>query len=497
MSAITHILDQRRAGVLLHITSLPKGDLGEDAFRFVDFLAQTGATVWQTLPLNMPHGDDSPYQCLSAHAGNPALISLASLQTQGWLTEDDLNSVLSRDALIQKAFETFKQVGNAEAQTSFAAFCQTQSHWLDDFALFMVLRKQHQQACWHDWPNPQKLHESGAIEQIKVDSIDEINLIKFTQYLFFDQWHKLKAYANSKNMALFGDIPIFISYDSADVWAQPDLFKLDKNLNMTVVAGVPPDYFSETGQRWGNPHYRWDVMQAHGFQWWLDRMRSQNAMFDMVRIDHFRGLEAAWEIPAHEPTAIHGTWVKAPGKALLQAIANQLPTVTLVAEDLGIITPEVDALRAAFNLPGMKILQFAFDGSPDNPYLPAAIPENSVVYTGTHDNDTTLGWFSSLKNEQKQPFYRYMQSDWELNPDQIEMPNALIDLALSSKSCLAIIPMQDILHLGGDCRMNTPGTTENNWQWRFEWSQLSDEMVHEFTSAIHHYQRAPLIEVAR
>ena len=211
-----------------------------------------------------------------------------------------------------------------------------------------------------------------------------------------------------------------------------------------------------------------DGRNAHvtieSFDWWLDRMRTQNAMFDMVRIDHFRGLEAAWEIPAHEPTAIHGTWVKAPGEALLQAIVNQLPTVTLVAEDLGIITPEVDALRAAFNLPGMKILQFAFDGSPDNPYLPAAIPENSVVYTGTHDNDTTLGWFTSLSDEQKQPFYCYMQSDWALNPDQIEMPKALIDLALSSTACLAIIPMQDILHLGGECRMNTPGTTENNWQ---------------------------------
>ena len=496
MATITHILEQRRAGVLLHITSLPKGDLGEDAFRFVDFLAQTGATVWQTLPLNMPHGDGSPYQCLSAHAGNPALISLASLQTQGWLTEEDLNSVLSRDALIQKAFENFKQLGRIEAQASFAAFCQTQSHWLDDFALFMVLRKQYQHTCWHDWPAPQKLREAEAIEQIKIDFSDEINLIKFTQHLFFDQWHKLKAYANSKNIALFGDIPIFISYDSADVWAQAALFKLDENLNMTVVAGVPPDYFSETGQRWGNPHYRWDVMQANGFQWWLDRMRTQNAMFDMVRIDHFRGLEAAWEIPAHEPTAIHGTWIKAPGGALLQAIVNQLPTVTLVAEDLGIITPEVDALRASFNLPGMKILQFAFDGSPDNPYLPAAIPENSVVYTGTHDNDTTLGWFTSLSDEQKQPFYCYMQSDWQLNTDQIEMPKALIDLALSSTACLAIIPMQDILHLGGECRMNTPGTTENNWQWRFEWSQLSDEMVREFTSATHHYQRHPLIETA-
>jgi 4-alpha-glucanotransferase len=491
MAFMAHVLNQRRAGVLLHVTSLPKGDLGEDAFQFVDFLAKTGATVWQTLPLNMPHSDGSPYQCLSAHAGNPAFICLETLQRQGWLSEGDFRSALDREGLIQKAFANFNQRNLPQAQADFARFCQRQSHWLDDFSLFMVLRKQYQCSCWYDWPAPLKLHQSEAIRQAHADFADEVALVKFTQHLFFEQWHALKAYANNQHIALFGDIPIFISYDSADVWAQPELFKLDKELNMTVVAGVPPDYFSETGQRWGNPHYRWDVMEADGFQWWLARMRTQNAMFDMVRIDHFRGLEAAWEIPASEPKAIQGEWVVAPGEALLQAIKKHLPLVTLVAEDLGVITPEVDALREAFHLPGMKILQFAFDGSPDNPYLPARIPENSVVYTGTHDNDTTLGWFLSLSATQKQPFYQYMQEQLGVDESAVSMPFDLIEMAMASKAQLAIIPMQDILHLDGNHRMNTPGTVENNWLWRFDWAQLSDEMEVDFTRAVTKYGRNP------
>jgi 4-alpha-glucanotransferase len=489
-------LNQRRAGVLLHVTSLPKGDLGEDAFRFVDFLAKTGATVWQTLPLNMPHGDGSPYQCLSAHAGNPALISLEALQELGWLAEWDFRSTLDREGILRRAFANFNQLNIQHAQADFLRFCQRQSHWLDDFALFMAIRKQHQCVCWHDWPADLMLREPEAIRKAHNDFAEEIAFIKFTQHLFFEQWHALKAYANNQNIALFGDIPIFISYDSADVWAQPALFKLDEHLNMTVVAGVPPDYFSETGQRWGNPHYRWDLMQADGFQWWLARMRTQNAMFDMVRIDHFRGLEAAWEIPANEPTAIQGEWVKAPGEALLQAIKKHLPLVTLVAEDLGVITPEVDALREAFHLPGMKILQFAFDGSPDNPYLPERIRENSVIYTGTHDNDTTLGWFLSLTPEQKQPFYDYMQAHLDLDESAIQMPLTLIELALASKACLAIIPMQDILCLDGAHRMNTPGTIENNWQWRFDWSQLSAEMEAAFMQSVQKHHRNPAIKGA-
>ena len=491
MALMTHVLNQRRAGVLLHITSLPHADLGDDAYRFVDFLANTGASVWQTLPLNMPHADGSPYQCLSAHAGNPTLISLQVLVNQGWLAAGDLNSTLNHQQLLVKAFQNFNQLNLPEAQTSFIRFCKRQSHWLDDFALFMVLRQQYQCACWHDWPEALKLRHLAAIKQAHIDFVEDVALVKFVQYLFFQQWHALKEYANEHNIALFGDIPIFISYDSADVWAQPTMFKLDADLNMTVVAGVPPDYFSETGQRWGNPHYNWPAMQADGFKWWLARMRTQNAMFDMVRIDHFRGLEAAWEIPVDEPTAINGAWALAPGEALLKAITEHLPLVTLVAEDLGIITPEVDQLREAFHLPGMKILQFAFDGSPDNPYLPERITQNSVVYTGTHDNDTTLGWYLSLNDEQRQPLHHYLQ----IEAEAVKMPSALVDMALATQSNLAIIPMQDILALDSACRMNTPGTMENNWQWRFEWSQLSPQMQADFADRVNQHHRNPLAKV--
>jgi 4-alpha-glucanotransferase len=492
LSSISHLLNQRCAGVLLHITSLPGSDLGEDAFKFVDFLARAGASVWQTLPLNQPHGDGSPYQCLSAHAGSPALISLETLIKQGLLDESDLTSTLNRDDLIQKAFINFKQANIPQAHDDFISFCERQCHWLDDFSLFMALREHHQSTCWRDWPLEIRLREKDAIRQAHIDYAYKVSLIKFTQYIFFQQWHALKEYANNRNIVLFGDIPIFISYDSADVWAHPELFKLDSDLNITVVAGVPPDYFSETGQRWGNPHYKWDMMQIDGFQWWLDRMQTQNALFDMVRIDHFRGLEAAWEIPENEPTAIKGSWVKAPGKALLIAIKNHLPSVTLIAEDLGIITPEVNGLRDAFNLPGMKILQFAFDGSSDNPYLPEHIQENSVVYTGTHDNDTALGWFLNLTDDQKQLFYNYMQANFNIDKNQIQMPTEIINLALASKACLAIIPMQDILHLDSASRMNIPGTIENNWKWKFEWWQLSPEIESAFTEAIERYHRNPL-----
>ncbi len=491
MSSIPHVLNQRRVGVLLHITSLPGSDLGEDAFKFIDFLATAGASVWQTLPLNQPHGDGSPYQGLSAHAGNPALISLETLRKQGWLDESDLSSTLDREDLIQKAFANFKQSNIPQAHDDFISFCELQCHWLDDFSLFMALREHHQRTCWRNWPLQIRLREKDVIRQAHIDYADKESLIKFTQYIFFQQWHALKEYANNQNIVLFGDIPIFISYDSSDVWAHPELFKLDYDLNMTVVAGVPPDYFSETGQRWGNPHYDWDVMQMDGFQWWLDRMRTQNAMFDMVRIDHFRGLEAAWEIPENETTAIKGSWVKAPGEALLNAIKNHLPAVTLVAEDLGIITPEVNALRDAFNLPGMKILQFAFDGSSNNPYLPEHIPENSVVYTGTHDNDTTLGWFLNLTDDQKQPFYSYMLDHLNVDKNVIQMPTEMINLALASKACLAIIPMQDILNLDSASRMNIPGTMENNWEWKFEWWQLNTEMKNAFSEAIERYHRNP------
>ena len=491
LAYIPHVLEQRRAGVLLHITSLPKGDMGQDAFKFVDFLSRVGATVWQTLPLNMTHADGSPYQCLSAHAGNPDLISLEKLKEQDWLSQSDIDSGADKTSLMAVAFENFNRINAPQAQASFYRFIKQQSHWLDDFALFIALRKHHDHVSWCDWPSAVKSRQLNAIKQAQSDFSEEIALEKFKQFVFFVQWHALKEYANSSSIALFGDIPIFISYDSADVWAQPEMFKLDSDLNMTVVAGVPPDYFSETGQRWGNPHYNWPVMQADGFKWWLARMRTQNALFDMVRIDHFRGLEAAWEISASEPTAINGQWELAPGDALLDAIIKHLPLITLVAEDLGIITEKVNALREKFDLPGMKILQFAFDGSDENPYLPEKITENSVVYTGTHDNDTSLGWYDGLNEEQKSVFHRYLNEHGYVQGDDVEMPLVLIDMALASNATLAIIPMQDILKLGSADRMNTPGTIEGNWQWRFDWAQLNDEMIKTLALSILQNKRNP------
>ncbi|MDD2723375.1 MAG: 4-alpha-glucanotransferase [Methylovulum sp.] len=473
------LLNKRRAGILLHVTSLPgpnrTGDLGQDAYYFVDFLHKAGVTVWQTLPLGMTHADGSPYQCLSAHAGNPDLINIDWLITQGWLQLTDKcqdcqgSEKFNKSCLINKAYQGFLKRANQTDKDDFAKFCQDKAFWLDDFALFLALRVEFNNQSWSQWPGHLKERDSKAIKEARCRLVHAIDSIKFEQYVFFRQWMALKAYANAKGVLLFGDIPIFVSYDSADVWANRDVFKLNDNGDMLVVAGVPPDYFSETGQRWGNPHYNWTFLKKTGFNWWLERMHTQLEQFDILRIDHFRGLEAAWEIPAHEPTAKQGEWVKAPGKALLNAIKADLGAIPLVAEDLGIITNEVIELRDEFHLPGMKILHFAFGGGPDNPYLPNNYEKNCVVYTGTHDNDTSLGWVGQLSENEKKHVYEYLG-----NP-VASLQCALIQAALASVANLAIIPMQDILELGSEHRMNTPGTTVGNWQWRFQWEQLTTE----------------------
>jgi len=489
----TSLLNQRRAGVLLHISSLPSafytGDLGAEAYRFVDFLYDTGACVWQTLPINMPHADNSPYQCLSAHAGNPDFISLEALQAQGLLKKADLGSLITNKMpLLAKAYAAFSQQSEEtpagkKAQQAFTRFCKKQAHWLNDFALFLALRNKFNQAGWSHWPEAYKNRDKKALKLAQTELAQEIAVIKFAQHVFFAQWMGLKKYATDKNVALFGDIPIFVAYDSADVWAQPHLFKLDADKNMTVVAGVPPDYFSATGQRWGNPHYNWDAMEADGYGWWVSRMATQSELFDIVRIDHFRGLEAAWEIPADEETAINGQWVLAPGDELLAAIKQALPDINLVAEDLGIITPEVDALRHKYHLPGMKILQFAFSGTDDNPYLPQHIEPNSVVYTGTHDNDTTLGWYNAMDEHQREHVHAYLYAT-HAEGYVPSMPDDLIDMALATQANLAIIPMQDILQLDGEHRMNTPGTANGNWHWRFNWQQLTTSQKSHISAAI-------------
>ncbi len=486
-------LNQRRAGILLHITSLPgngkTGDLGEEAYNFVRFLHDSGVTVWQTLPLGVTHGDGSPYQCMSAHAGNPDLISLEWLEQKGWLQNTDrydsrYSDSLEKSSLLARAYKGFQGLASQEDQKDFKQFCKDKAFWLDEFAVFYALRNEHGQCGWNNWPDGLKNRKPSVLRAAKRRLSKIIEVIKFEQYVFFKQWKALKDFAQQNGVLIFGDIPIFVSYDSADVWANREVFKLDKDGDMEVVAGVPPDYFSENGQRWGNPHYDWDYLQKTGFKWWLERIKTQDEMFDILRIDHFRGLEAAWEVPADEETAINGQWVVAPGFELLKKITETYPSLALVAEDLGIITDEVEKLRDDFKLPGMKILHFAFGDGADNPYLPHNCSPNSVIYTGTHDNDTTLGWFYSLNDGEKYRVYQY------LGFSKTEMPFTLIGTAFSSVANLAIIPMQDLLHLGGDCRMNTPGTTEGNWQWRFSWDQLSEQDSGTLKHLVHMYGRA-------
>lgn len=497
MTDVHSILDRRRAGVLLHITSLPgglhNGGLGQDAYRFVDFLLDCGVTVWQTLPVNPTHGDGSPYQCLSAFAGNPLMIDLGWLADRQWLDRAVIESFTDgcakahRQSCLEKASIAFHNQTNNPFMAAFREFEREHAAWLDDFSLFMAIRSELGSLGWQDWPSDLRNRQVPALDKARERLAATIDQFKFEQFVFFRQWQDLRQYANDRGILLFGDIPIFVATDSADVWARQDEFDLLDNGQPRVVAGVPPDYFSATGQRWGNPHYRWDRMEANGFQWWLDRFHGQLALYDWVRIDHFRGFEAYWEIPLGSDTAMDGCWVKAPGEALLKALFESVESGTLpiIAENLGIITPEVEALREQFEIPGMLILQFAFDGGPRNPYLPHNHTPNNVVYTGTHDNDTTSSWFQGLSRNQQDHVYRYLG-----NPSA-SMPDALIQSALASVARLAIVPMQDLISVGKGHRMNTPGTTEGNWAWRFEWDQVSAEKAAAFKEEMRLYGRCP------
>jgi len=471
-------LDRRRAGVLLHLTSLPGrgpcGDLGVEAYRFVDFLSSAGVSVWQTLPTGPTHGDLSPYQSTSVHAGNPRLISLDPLLEAGWLPRDLLDEVDSFDEdekawALRHAWEQFDKNADEGQRNAFNHFLALRKDWLEDFVLFQALRQELDEPWW-TWPDGLLRRDPQGLAEARARLSESLDYLRFEQYLFFGQWHKIKSYANSKGVLLFGDMPIFVAHDSAEVWAHQDLFHLDGHGMATVVAGVPPDYFSATGQRWGNPLYRWDVMESNGFALWVERVRTQLELFDLVRVDHFRGFESYWEIPGQEEFAINGRWVAAPGDALFERLHQVYDPLPLVAEDLGLITPEVDALRRAYGLPGMKILQFAFSGGSDNPYLPFRHPRNAVVYTGTHDNDTTLSWYQRLDDDSR----AYV--DEVLGFPGEPMPWALIRAALASRAKLAMLPMQDLLECGGEDRMNLPGTTVGNWTWRFEWEAVSDDL---------------------
>jgi 4-alpha-glucanotransferase len=472
-------LTRRRSGVLLHPTSLPGGmgcgDLGGDAYRFVDFLAASGISVWQMLPLVPTHGDLSPYQGLSVHAGNPLLISLSRLQEWGWLkgvTETEpADFIQYRRCKLQAAYQGFVQHADEAVTAEFNRFINQHQHWLEDYALFQSIRQAQGNRHWLEWPDELRDHDAAALMKIGAALHEAINYVRFEQFAFFRQWHQLRDYARQRNVLLFGDMPIFVAHDSAEVWAHRELFTLDEHGKAQVVAGVPPDYFSATGQRWGNPHYHWERMQADGFSWWKERIAGQLEMFDWVRIDHFRGFEAYWEIPAFEETAMNGRWVKAPGDELFDALHQRFDPLPLVAEDLGVITAEVDALRQKYRLPGMKILQFAFGGDANNPYLPHNQTVDSVVYTGTHDNDTTLGWYQSLPDGVQQHVQHYFGQPQE------PMPWPMIRSALASVARLTILPMQDLLEQGSEHRMNTPGTTDGNWRWRFEWQQIDEALA--------------------
>ena len=467
---------KRRAGILLHPTSLPggpgNGDLGPEAYRFVDFLAECGISLWQTLPLGPTHEDRSPYQCLSVHAGNVRLISLQSLVDLGWLDEAGLDEAgdldAQRNVRLATAYTGFQRKAGEEDKRAFKRFVRKRARWLEDFALYQALHQAQGGVPWYNWPQAICERDPEALDVERKRLAGSIAQARFEQFVFYRQWKQLRQYANDRGILLFGDIPIFVAHDSADVWAHREWFSVDEHGQLQVVAGVPPDYFSATGQRWGNPHYRWDELKQDGFGWWLERIRSQMEMFDLARIDHFRGFEAYWEIDARSETAIDGHWVKGPGESFFQVLKQVFGDLPLVAEDLGVITPEVTALRKEFGLPGMKILQFAFDGSPDNPYLPHNHEELCVVYTGTHDNNTTLGWYQELPDHDRARVHHY------LGDSQEPMPALLIRAALASVARLAVIPWQDVLELDGTHRMNVPGVADDNWRWRFTWDQVQE-----------------------
>ncbi len=474
----------RSAGILLHPTSFPGrfgiGEIGEEAFHFIDFLVKSGQSLWQILPLGPTGYADSPYACFSALAGNPMLIDLSQLAADGDIDPEtlkqvpkfptdhvDFGPVISfKMAVLHRAARNFRERVTGKRQADFERFCAENAAWLEDFALFMALKEAHGGRAWDTWERELALRQPDVLAEWRVRLDEIVYAHRYFQYQFSRQWDVLKRYANEKGIQIVGDIPIFVAYDSVDVWVNPGLYKLDKNRKPTVVAGVPPDYFSPTGQLWGNPIYRWDVLAKQGYAWWITRVKHTLQMVDIIRFDHFRGFEAYWAVPTDETTAINGRWVKGPGLPFFKALENSLGELPLIAEDLGFITPEVRALRQQMAFPGMKILQFAFATDADNPYLPHNYEPDCVVYTGTHDNDTTMGWYEKLGPEDLEILRRY------LGPLSEAVNWSLIRLAYQSVADLAIVPLQDVLGLGSQARMNTPATTDGNWQWRFRKEQL-------------------------
>ena len=486
----------RASGILLHPTSLPGrygiGDLGPEAYAFMDFLAAAGQTLWQVLPLGPTGYGDSPYQCFSAFAGNTLLISPDMLLEQGLLNRPDLADVPQfpveridygpiiecKHKLLWRAFEHFKQTTDTGLRGEFAAFCQQTAAWLDDYALFRAMKDVRGGEAWHKWERPMVERDPGALQAARTHLSEKIEARKFWQFLFFKQWAALKAYANERRVQVVGDIPIFVAHDSADVWVNKHLFKLNADGSPRVVAGVPPDYFSQTGQLWGNPLYDWERLRAEGFRWWIERISAMLHEFDILRIDHFRGFAASWEIPGGDKTAERGRWVEAPGRELFTAIKDALGALPIIAEDLGVITPDVEALRDDFGFPGMRILQFAFSGDSKNIDLPHNYHPNLVAYTGTHDNDTTAGWFNSAAGAGSTRTAEEIERERAfclkyLNTNGREIHWAFIRAVLASVAATAIVPLQDVLGCGHKARMNLPNSTAGNWAWRFQKKALT------------------------
>lgn len=499
----------RSSGVLLHVTSLPGphgiGDLGPAAHAWVDLLADAGQAWWQILPLGPTGYGNSPYQCFSAFAGNPNLISLELLAEEGLLdgkTTGDLpatsgTATLDRvdynqvrpfkEAATAAAWQRFQSRATADAADAFHAFTRRSGNWLDPFALFVAIKESQEGRPWWDWPTELRNYEPRAIAHAARQFADRIELHKFRQFLFFRQWRQLRDRARRRGVRVIGDIPIFIASDSADAWSRPELFQLEENRRPRAVAGVPPDYFSTTGQLWGNPLYDWPQHEATGFAWWIDRLKANLELVDLVRLDHFRGFEAYWSVPGGDATAERGEWLAGPGAALFHALRSALGDLPLIAEDLGVITPPVDALRQQFDLPGMRVLQFAFGGAQEDRFYPHNYDQNTVVYTGTHDNETTRGWYEHLTTAERRSVQRYAPHE---ERDAVWM---LIRLAWSSVADLAVAPLQDVLDLGNEARMNLPGTLGENWTWRVRAEMLSPAAFRRLAEFTQTYQRGPVL----
>ncbi len=484
----------RKAGILLHPSSLPGkfgiGTFGSEAYEFVDFLVKSRIGVWQILPLGPTGFGNSPYQCFSAFAGNPLLIDLSPLKEMGLITREDLTEhsrhfnesdfvefdlvETHKMALLRKAYQSFRV--KADQYSGYLDFCYHYADLLNDYSLFMSIKAYYGGSPMSEWPISIRKKQQEAIDAIYGKLIDEVGFQKFIQWLFFKQWMQLKRYANERGIDIMGDVPIYVSLDSADLWSNPEYFDVDENLTPRHVAGVPPDYFCHTGQLWGNPVYNWKAMQADDFAWWRRRIYATFQMYNSFRIDHFRGFSQFWAIPYGAETAATGFWVSAPGLELFQSIERHLGKLPIVAEDLGLITPEVENLRDSLGFPGMKILQFAFDSSENNIYLPHTYNKNCVVYTGTHDNNTTLGWYYDASDQDVRRSVKYMDCEGK------SFVKSMIRQALSSVADTAIVPMQDLLELGAHARMNIPGTIDNNWQWKMISGQMDGCMAEEIAA---------------